>query len=111
MAALQRGSLTMHFYANFTKGHELEEQKARPRENGEEQSLGEQPQGMNTIQNKSQERGRIKSGQSREHKRASQLRKVVHTDLLALANTCVEGRFFLTDFTFRKSMICILLCV
>lgn len=92
----------------------LEEQKARPREQGEEQSLGEQPQGMNTIQNKSHEAWRIKSGLSREHKRASQLRKVVHTDLLALANysdTCAEGRFFLTDFTFRKSMICILLRV
>lgn len=43
------GPLPMHFYANFTKGHESEEQKARLREKGEEQSLGEQPQGMNTI--------------------------------------------------------------
>lgn len=41
--------LPMRFYANFTKGHELEEQKARSREKGEEQSFGVQPQGMNTI--------------------------------------------------------------
>jgi len=41
--------LPTRFYANFTKGHDLEEQKARPREKGEEQSLGEQRQGMNTI--------------------------------------------------------------
>lgn len=41
--------LPMRFYANFTKGHELEEQKAISREKGEEQSFGAQPQGTNTI--------------------------------------------------------------
>lgn len=58
------------------------------------------------------------SSQGREHERASQLQKVVHTDPLALANSsdpCAVRRIsFLPNMlqnTFCKSMIYIFLCV
>lgn len=58
------------------------------------------------------------SSQGREHERASQLQKVVHTDPLALANSsdpCAVRRIsFLANMlqnTFCKSMIYIFLCV
>lgn len=47
-AALQRGSFTNAFLCKFYK-RSWQEQKDRPREEGEEQSLGEQPQGMSSI--------------------------------------------------------------
>lgn len=55
------------------------------------------------------------SSQGREHERASQLQKVVHTDPLALANSSdprvVRIFFSLTNITLCKSMIYILACV
>lgn len=100
------------FYANSTKGHGFENKKqdsgkraklrrAAPRD---EHSIGQVSGDMKDL-----------SSQEGEHERASQLQKVVHTDPLALANSsdpCAVRRFFfLTNVTFCKSMIYILVCV
>lgn len=105
--------LPKYLYVNCTKAVE---QRDRKQDSGKRAKLRRAaPRDEHNI---GQVSGDMKnsSSQGREHERASQLQKVVHTDPLAVANSSdprAVGRifFFPTNVIFCKSMIYILACV